>query len=184
MCIVIICHRFIDGKSLRVSHWHALARRTFRAIRAHPYQRGTLLLHIDTCDVVTMHGIDAGHALASNQRRSSAHRPTKRPIALKHCGIQAIWFNMMFAIVLNDKQAHAHRHTQISSSSNGGDESNVLRSSSLQHNDMHIRILHCHNVHFVVLTSSSVKVDLSFGATLVVVEKCSDSAQNERVVAK
>jgi hypothetical protein len=81
------------------------------------------------------------------------------------------------------KSARAHATRKISSSSNGGDESNVLRSSSLQHNDVHIRTFHCHNVHFVVLTSSSVKVDLSFGATLVLVAKCSDSAQNERVDA-
>jgi hypothetical protein len=79
--------------------------------------------------------------------------------------------------------ARAHATRKISSSSNGGDESNVLRSSSLQQNDVHIRIRHFQNIHFVVLTSSSVKVDLAFGATLVVVEKCSDSAQNEQVDA-
>jgi hypothetical protein len=82
---------------------------------------------------------------------------------------------MMFAIALNNKQAHARMPHANSSSSNGGDESNVLRSSSLQPNDVHIHMFHRHNIHFVVLTSSSVKVDLVFGATLVVVEKCSDS---------
>jgi hypothetical protein len=112
-----MCHRFIDGKSLRVSHWHALVRRAFRAIRAQPYQRETLLFHVDTCNVVAKHGIDAGHALASKSTTfvsGSAQRPTKRPIALKHCGIQAICYNMMFAIVLNDKQAHARIATRKS----------------------------------------------------------------------